>query len=142
MGPGVSAWGKAWSTAWGAAWGALGEVLQVVTAADGGRRRRRKQPKPVRPIDTYRTPEDIQREQRDTERYLAELENRKVATPVVPKADVPEVAVPVVAQPILPDVAARAASAVQAKLEEAETAARAQSLARRRKALILLLALD
>lgn len=134
----ASAWGKAWSTAWGAAWGALGEVLQTVTGVDGGRRRHRKQPKPVLPIDRYRTPEDIQREQRETERYLDELDRKKTPT-IAPAQPAMRRAVE---KPILPDVAARAASAVQAKLEEAETAARAQSLARRRKALILLLALD
>jgi hypothetical protein len=94
-----------------------------------------------------RTPEDIRREQLETERYLASLETKSTAPAVTgvpepvhrPKTIAPAPAV----QPILADVAARAASAVQAKLEEADSAA-ALVLARkkRRRTLALLLALD
>lgn len=93
---------------------------------------------------TRRTPEDIRREQLEDERYLASLE--KSTPPAVtgvpepvhrPKTIAPAPAV----QPILADVAARAASAVQQKVEEAEAAALALQNKKRRD-LALLLALD
>lgn len=140
----MSAWGKAWGKAWGAAWGAVGAVIEAAAPDLGGRvRRRRKERTPVKPIDTYRTPEDIAREQRETERYLDELEKRKADQPKLPVTrPAPRQQVEA---PILADVAARAASAVQAKIEEAATAEAAGRLARRqhrRKVALLLLALD
>ncbi len=137
----MSAWGKAFAKAWGAAWGVVESV--VVSTVDGAKKRRRKRivERPAKPLDTYRTPEDIRREQLEDERYLAELENRKTTT-AKPEGYGPK-AEPVV-QPVLADVAARAASAAQAKIREAAEAAATSRLAqdKRRRTLALLLALD
>lgn len=120
--------------------------------------KRRRGKEPVRPIDTYRTPEDIWREQLETERYLESLQRvpgrgastgsgAGVQSPVIEHRErLPQkgpVASPA-ADPILADVAARAASAVQAKLEEADSAAALGLLAKqqRHRTLVLLLALD
>jgi len=108
--------------------------------------RKRRQRPAVRPRDFYRTPEDIQREQLETERYLASLEKpQQVSAPERRPEPKARPATGHAAQPILADVAARAASAVQAKLEEAESAAALGLLAeqqQRRRKLVLLLALD
>lgn len=155
-----SSWGDSWGAAWGDSWGPLGAEEQP--PADGSgliiTRRRR----PVRRLDTYRTPEDIRREQLEEERYLASLEKAQQVPAKATsgagdvEADLPDnerfepatnVQAPVAnpaAQPILADVAARAASAVQAKFEEARQAVASAQLAhdKRRRTLALLLALD
>lgn len=145
-----STWGDSWGAAWGDSWGPLGAEEQPPVDGSGllitTKRRRRE---PVRPIDTYRTPEDIRREQLETERYLESLKPQQVPAKrgnagTQPRPTAPAATTPA-AHPILADVAARAASAVQAKLEEADSAAALALLAEqqlRRRNLVLLLALD
>jgi hypothetical protein len=107
-----------------------------------GIRRRRHTPAKARD----RLPEDIRREQLETERYLAELE--KKARPGAATAghsaagsDQGGSAAPVV--PLLPDAIARAASAEQviarARASSAEALAKAKADERRRTALLLLM---
>lgn len=107
------------------------------------RRRRRHTPAHFK----QRTPEDIRREQLEDERYLASLEKTRpqVATDRPRTALAAAVEPAVAPKPILADVAARAASAVQAKIEEADSAVTLGLLAeqqQRRQTLVLLLALD
>lgn len=145
------AWGDSWGESWADSWGEGDGPVPVETNIDGSGlrvvRKRRRAEKRVRPLDTYRTPEDIRREQLETERYLASLERKAPPSATTVKGrptPPPEGQAAPVPQPILADVAARAALAVQAKLEGAAQAATAARLAheKRRRTLALLLALD
>jgi hypothetical protein len=136
----VRHWGGSWANAWGDSWG---DATVVVIPVDGSglivTRRRKEPPYKVRP-------EEIARQQREDERYLAELESKakpQVASEIPPTdmAAAEELAV----TPQLPDAIARAASAQQviarARASSAEALAKVKADERRRTAL-LLLALD
>lgn len=142
----MNAWRTSWGTAWASSWGSDQPLEQPVDGSGLRTRRRR-----VRPLDSYRTPEDIRREQLETERYLATLEKpQQVPAPAMGGKtgeeagdQAPEITTPAAHQ-TLADVRARAASAAQAKIEEAASAAALDQLAKqeRRQVLALLLALD
>jgi hypothetical protein len=83
------AWGDSFGDSWGDSWG---EADPATVTVDGGlrqakRRAKRIEPRPVRPLDSYRTPEDIRREQLETERYLASLEKSQQVPAKVTSGD-------------------------------------------------------
>jgi hypothetical protein len=123
-------------------------LLEEVSApVDGSglriiRRRRRPGRPAVRPRDLDRLPEDIAREQRETERYLESLERK------APQQAPPESAEPVAdqaelaAEPELADALARAAAAQLIATAAARAKEEEQRARERKRTALLLLALD